>query len=75
MKPNRQKKGECSPTVSKPKSTVSRPLKSPKTNSCISTPKVDNNSDGASLIKHEKPMENTHVNYKRLLKEVDTDGR
>ncbi len=35
------------------------------------TMKKDEDEEFDNNIKHEKPMENTHVNYKRLLKEVD----
>ncbi len=52
MKPNRQKEGECSPSVSRPKQTVSRPFKTPKN----SITQIDKVSSGVNPIIHQCPM-------------------
>ena len=68
-------KGEFSQTVSRPKCTISRPLKSP--NSFELPPSDSDNklysSNGASPnpVKHELEMINKKPNIKRLLREVD----
>ncbi len=70
--PNRQKTGECSPTFSKPKQTVNRPLKSPTSH--ISFTQNNKVSEGASLIKHEKEMERKKPRPIKELKEEYENG-
>ena len=55
MKTNNHQKG-ISPSISKPKSTVNRPLKSPT----IST-HTNTGTDSIGVIHHQKPMEHKHA--------------
>ena len=49
--PNSQKDGECSPLISRPRTTVSRSLKSPMN--------IEHTSNGT--IHHQKYMQNKHA--------------
>ena len=69
MKHNiRQKKGECSPTNSKPRSTASRPFKSPTLYE--ESPPRDLNSDGAFYFERKRPLP-----IKELEEELEDDTR